>query len=92
MKKLETNFTYLSDEIIKAIAILYKDGFRESDVISFKEIDEELEDRVRFELAGTVFFVKVEQVKDILNESAMDDDDDFLVPPKEDGNCDAEYC
>ncbi|MFD0862962.1 hypothetical protein ACFQ1M_12170 [Sungkyunkwania multivorans] len=89
MKKLEVDFSYLSNEMIKAIAMIYKDGFKESDVISFKEVHEELGDRVRFVLNDTVFFVKTEQIENIISGVY---DDNFFPPKNENGNCDAEFC
>ncbi len=89
MKKMAIDFKYLNQEMINAIAMIYKDGFRESDVISFSEVDKEMEGRVKLIIKDTIFFVKEELVKDVLDGRF---DEDFLKPDIDEDNCDAEYC
>ncbi|QHI39120.1 hypothetical protein IMCC3317_45210 [Kordia antarctica] len=91
MKKVTIDFEdYLSPEMIKAIATMYKDGFKESDVISFSEVDIEMEDRVKFNLNDIIFLVKKSTIKDVLEGKY---EEDFMTPPKtDDVSCEGDYC
>lgn len=90
MKKFKVDFGDLTPEMIKAIAMMYRDGFKENDVISFSKIDTELEDRIKIVFNDTLFFIKQEIATNII--SSVYNDEDFQNSVDNDENCDAEYC
>ena len=90
MKKVAIDFDdYLSPQMLKSITMLYKDGFKESDVVSFSEVDNELEDRMKVALNGTLFLIKKSTVQDVLDGKY---EEDIMTPPKDDDTCEGDYC
>lgn len=90
MKKVTVDFSDLSTEVIKAVALIYKDGFKQSDVIRFSEVDKEMDDRVKVILNNTLFLIKMEYANDII--SGVYNDDTFMIPTKDDEPCEGDYC
>tara|TARA_R110000787_G_scaffold22588_2_gene65436 strand:+ start:9679 stop:9960 length:282 start_codon:yes stop_codon:yes gene_type:complete len=91
MKKVKVDFdNYLTPQVINAIAIIYKDGFKESDVIKFSKVDVDIEDRTKLIFNKTVFLIKKSTVKDVLEGKY---EEDFMIPTNiEDETCEGDYC
>ena len=89
MKKVIVDFGYLNTEMIKAIALIYKDGFKENDVIRFSEIDKEMDDRAKVVINDTLFLIKMEYANNIISGVY---DDNFMIPPEDDKTCEGDYC
>ncbi|MDD7885045.1 hypothetical protein [Flavivirga sp. 57AJ16] len=89
MKKVKVDFSYLDPEVIKAVALTYKKGFKESDVIRFSEVEKEMEDRVKIIINDTLFLIKMASVNNIINDVY---DDSFLIPPNDNIDCEGDYC
>jgi len=90
MKKINIEFQDVTPELIVAIANAYPKGFADNDVLTFKQVDEEMEDRVKIILNDTLFLIK----KSFLDEAGISkfDTDYFRSLPRGDESCDAEYC
>lgn len=90
MKKVAIDYKYLNNEIVKAIAKAYPNGFVDSDVITFSEVDKEMEDRIKVELEGVLFLIKRSELEDKMSDKF--DDDYFSSLREYDESCDAESC
>jgi hypothetical protein len=90
MKKIDIEFNDVTPELIAAITKAYPYGFADNDVMTFKHVDEEMEDRVKIIFNDTLFLIK----KSLLDEVAVSkfDADYFKSLPRENENWDAEYC
>jgi len=90
MKKVAVDFKNLTPEVIEAIAKAYPEGFIDSDVISFTNVDIEMEDRVKVILNDKVFLIKKTLIEDAISDKF--DDDYFSSLSKGEEDCDAEFC
>ncbi|WP_027395117.1 hypothetical protein [Aquimarina latercula] len=91
MKKITVNFENINNELLKEIAKAYPNGFIESDVISFSDVDPKMEDRVKVVLENSMYLIKKSTLED--SESSNFDNEYFESFTKEkDKGCDAEYC
>ena len=90
MKKVEVDFKYLNPETIKALAKACPHGFAESEVISFTEVDKDMGDRIKIILNDTLFLINKTNLEDAVLSTF--DEDYFSSLPREDENCDAEFC
>lgn len=90
MKKIDIEFEDITPELLLAIANAYPNGFSDNDVLTFKQVDEEMEDRVKIIFNDTLFLIK----KSLLDEAAVSkfDADYFKSLARENENCDAEFC
>lgn len=94
MKKVAVDFKFLTPDLLEEIVQVYPNGFSEADVISFTNIDLEIEHRVKVVLNGRLFLIKKNYVSKMLNGQFDDkfDDEYFTTLRKGDENCDAEFC
>ncbi len=90
-KKITVNFENINDELLKEIAKAYPEGFINSDVISFSDVDSKMEDRIKIVLENSVYLIKKSSLENI---ESSDYENEYLESNnKEKGtSCDAEYC
>lgn len=94
MRKVAVDFMDLTPEIIDEIVKVYPQGFGENDMVSFTEVDGELDHRIKVKLNGMLFMIKKGNLEKELNNQFGDkyDDDYFSNLRKDDESCDAEFC
>ena len=94
MKKVAVDFKFLTPELLESIVKAYPHGFTDTDVISFTNVNNEVEHRVKVILNDTLFLIKKNSLSKMLDERHEDkfDEDYFSSLPKDDENCDAEFC
>jgi hypothetical protein len=92
MKKVAVDFKFLTQDLLEEIVQVYPQGFTEADLISFKNVDNEIEHRVKVVLNDTLFLIKKNSLSKMLNDKFDDKFDDayFSSLPKGDEYYDAE--
>ena len=89
MKNVSIDYSYLTIDLLKAVAKAYPDGFKENDVIRLSEVNSELKNRIKVVLNDTVFLIKEAD----LNKENHDlfDDDYFDIVKNDELNRDGDY-
>ncbi|RDY58602.1 hypothetical protein [Flagellimonas nanhaiensis] len=90
MKKIDVDYEYLTADLLKRIAQVNPEGFKEHDVIVLSEVDSELEDRIKVVLDNKVFLIKKSLVETLPDTF----DDEYFKSLKENQEeaCDDEFC
>lgn len=94
MRKIAVDFMDLTPEIIDEIVKVYPQGFGETDMVSFTNVDDEIDHRIKVKLNGTLFMIKKSALDKHLNDQFGDkyDEDYFSNLRNDDESCDAEFC
>lgn len=94
MRKVAVDFIDLTPEIIDEIVKVYPQGFSENDVVSFTDVNGELDHRIKVRIKDTLFMIKKRNLEKELNDKFGDkyDEDYFSNLNNDDESCDAEFC
>ncbi|MBZ0326749.1 MAG: hypothetical protein K8F54_04035 [Altibacter sp.] len=78
MKRVIVDFKKLTEEILNLLVEKYPNGYKEKDIIVFRNAQNEIIEAVEVRTEDTVYLVKVSQrLADTMEDYDGDDDDDF---------------
>lgn len=94
MKKVVVDFKSITPELLEEIVKVYPHGFSDADIISFNNVNDEIDYRVKIILNDTLYMIKKSSLLKTLNDRFDDkfDEDYFSSLRNDDENCDAEFC
>lgn len=78
LKRVIVDFKKLTEEILNLLVEKYPNGYKEKDIIVFRNAQNEIIEAVEVRTEDTVYLVKVSQrLADTMEDYDGDDDDDF---------------
>tara|TARA_R110002073_G_scaffold72537_1_gene177453 strand:- start:446540 stop:446920 length:381 start_codon:yes stop_codon:yes gene_type:complete len=86
MRRVIVDYKKLTQDILDMLVEKYPDGYDDSDIISFRNAQNEVVDAVEVKTEDTIYLVKVsvklaERMENVVNDD--DDDDDDSIDDKE---------
>jgi len=86
MKRVIVDYAKLTNDILSLLVEKFPDGYEESDIIRFKNAQNELVEAVEVRTSDTIYLVKVSKKLVSRMDSFEEDDDDIttdvdLIPP-----------
>ena len=78
LKRVIVDFKKLTEEILNLLVEKYPNGYKEKDIIVFRNAQNEIIEAVEVRTEDTVYLVKVSQrLADTMEDYDSDDDDDY---------------
>jgi hypothetical protein len=89
MKRVIVDYSKLTEDILNLLVEKFPDGYDETDIIRFKNIQNEIVEAVEVRTSDTIYLVKVSKKLAIRMEKFDEDDDivadiDAITPPEKD--------
>lgn len=76
LKRVIVDFSKINDKILTLLTEKYPDGYEDHDIISFKNINNEIIECVEVKTNDTIYLVKVSKRLTLAMENFDDDDND----------------
>lgn len=89
MKRVIVDYSKLTEDILNLLVEKFPDGYDETDIIRFRNIQNEIVEAVEVRTSDTIYLVKVSKKLAIRMEKFDEDDDivadiDAITPPEKD--------